>query len=62
MMSQIEKSYVNIKSHSAPNTSAKEWKLICLKMIASTHIILGYKIVEFSDAAIEVRLFDWLVP
>ena len=31
MMSQKVKSYVNIESHSAPNTSAKECKLILLE-------------------------------
>ena len=51
MMSQKVKSYVNIKSHSAPNISAKEWKLILLEddsiyklKLKVWNIILGYKL------------------
>ena len=51
MMSQKVKSYVNIKSHSALNTSAKECKLILLEddsiyklKLKVWNIILGYKL------------------
>jgi len=53
MMSQKVKSYVNIKSHSAPNTSAKECKLILLEddsmyklKLKIWNIILGYKFLK----------------
>jgi len=50
-MSQEEKSYVKIKSHSTPNTSAKELQLILLEddsiytlKLKVWNIILGYKL------------------